>query len=261
MPRAHPASVVQSVLDLKSLGWTDREVSAQTHVPVATIRLWRRRGLSRHANAELNPHEASPEPADKLAIATAAEHPDIYSYLLGVYLGDGAIRRWGAAWILRISLDVQYPGIIDSCCHAVEQLRGKRPEPKAEYGGKACVRIESTWKQWPRLFPQHGPGRKHKRAIELMPWQRAIVEQAPGPFLRGLIHTDGWRGVNRVHVKGKDYAYPRYQFSNRSDDIRKLFTDACDLMGVRWRPWTRYHVSVAQRESVALLDTVIGPKR
>jgi hypothetical protein len=77
---------------------------------------------------------------------------------------------------------------------------------------------------------------------------------------RGAGHTDGWRGLNRVRVKGKDYAYPRYQFSNRSDDIRKLFTDACEKLGVQWRQWTRYHVSVARRDSVAILDWFVGPK-
>jgi hypothetical protein len=87
-----------------------------------------------------------------------------------------------------------------------------------------------------------------------------VVDAFPGSFLRGLIHTDGWRGTNRVHLKGKYYQYPRYQFSNRSDDIRKLFTDACDKVGVEWRPWTRYHVSVAKRESVAILDSFVGPK-
>jgi hypothetical protein len=91
-------------------------------------------------------------------------------------------------------------------------------------------------------------------------WQQAIVEEAPQQFLRGLIQTDGWRGTNKVRAKGKDYSYPRYQFSNRSDDIRRLFTDACDLLGVEWRQWTRYHVSIARRASVALLDTFIGPK-
>lgn len=111
------------------------------------------------------------------------------------------------------------------------------------------------------LFPQHGPGRKHRRRIVLADSQRKIVEKAPRPFLRGLIQTDGWRGLNRVHVKGKDYAYPRYQFSNRSDDIRGLFTDVCDLLGVEWWRSTRYHISVARRESVALLDSFIGPKR
>ena len=61
-------------------------------------------------------------------------------------------------------------------------------------------------------------------------------------------------------MTGRWYAYPRYQFSNRSDDIRTLFTDTCDLIGVQWRPWGRYHISVARRESVAQLDSFIGPK-
>jgi hypothetical protein len=38
-------------------------------------------------------------------------------------------------------------------------------------------------------------------------------------FLRGLIHSDGCRVLNRVN--GKDY--PRYFFSQVSDDIRRLF--------------------------------------
>jgi hypothetical protein len=83
----------------------------------------------------------------------------------------------------------------------------------------------------------------------------------PSASCAAWIHTDGWRGLNRVHVRGKHYAYPRYQFSNRSDDIRKLFTDVCDRLGVEWRQWTRYHISVARRESVAYLDRFIGPKR
>jgi hypothetical protein len=179
-----------------------------------------------------------------------------------LYLGDGYLRRSrDSTWTLHIALDETYPGIIESCCDAIEQVRGgHRPKPRPDYTGNACIRISLTWRQWPCLFPQHGPGRKHSRKIELTTWQMAIVDQAPQAFLRGLIHTDGWRGVNRVRAKGKDYEYPRYQFSNRSDDIRKLFTDTCEKLGVEWRPWTRYHVSVAKRDSVALLDSFIGPK-
>jgi hypothetical protein len=32
------------------------------------------------------------------------------------------------------------------------------------------------------------------------------------------------------------------------------------MLGIEWRQWTRYHVSVAKRESVALLDTFVGEK-
>ena len=32
--------------------------------------------------------------------------------------------------------------------------------------------VYSFSKHWPCLFPQHEPGRKHERKIELMPWQQ-----------------------------------------------------------------------------------------
>ncbi|HEX4190450.1 MAG TPA: hypothetical protein VHZ06_05590 [Marmoricola sp.] len=51
--------------------------------------------------------------------------------------------------------------------------------------------VQSYWKHWPHLFPQHGPGRKHERVLRLEPWQRDIVEAYPADFLRGLFHSDG----------------------------------------------------------------------
>jgi len=260
MPRIRSAQDVRAVLQLKADGHPDREVSRATGVPVNTIRLWRHRGLLRNAERALQTGNLCAtcgcDPHDFEALPRHT-----YAYLLGVYLGDGCIGRSGTSWSLRIALDDAYPGIVESCCDAIEEIRGgRRPRPRRDRRGEACIRVESTWRQWRCLFPQHGPGLKHRRKIELTDWQLRIVDEAPEAFLRGLIHTDGWRGMNRVHVKGKDYAYPRYQFSNRSDDIRKLFTDTCDKLGVKWRPWTRYHVSVARRQSVALLDSFIGPK-
>jgi hypothetical protein len=147
------------------------------------------------------------------------------------------------------------------CCEAIHAVRGRAiPTPRLDHRVH-CIRVESTWRQWICLFPQHGAGRKHARTIELLAWQQEIVDAALEDFLCGLIHTDGWRGVSRVHAKGRDYEYPRYQFSNRFGDIRALFTKACDKLGVSWRAWGRFHISVARRESVALLDTFVGPKR
>jgi hypothetical protein len=51
----------------------------------------------------------------------------------------------------------------------------------------------------------------------------------------------------------------RYQFTNRSDDIRHLFTVACDVLGIEWCPMGRYHISVARRAGVATLDAIAGP--
>jgi hypothetical protein len=184
-----------------------------------------------------------------------------YSYLLGMYLGDGCLARTGrGGYSLRIALDEAYPGIVNAAREAIAAVKGGPLPHTARHGRGACVVITSYWKVWPCLFPQHGPGRKHERRIELAPWQNEIVAAAPEAFLRALIHTDGWRGMNRVRVKGGDYAYPRYQFSNRSEDIRRLFTATCDRLGVAWRPWGRFHISVARRDAVAILDRFIGPK-
>ena len=121
-----------------------------------------------------------------------------------------------------------------------------------------------SWKHWPCLFPQLGPGRKHERPIVLEQWQEEIVTAFLADFLRGLYHSDGSRVKNWatrvVAGQPKRYDYPRWQFSNRSDDILALCCWALDVVGVAWRqsgPWT---ISVSRREAVATLDDLIGLK-
>ncbi|MFN8162160.1 MAG: hypothetical protein U0R52_14070 [Solirubrobacterales bacterium] len=46
---------------------------------------------------------------------------------------------------------------------------------------------------------------------------------------------------------------------HRSDDILRIFCEACDLVGVRWTVAPRT-VYVSRKDDVALLDTFIGPK-
>ena len=128
----------------------------------------------------------------------------------------------------------------------------------------ACTYVKSVSKHWPCLFPQHGPGRKHERKIELEPWQQEIVNNHPGDFARGLFHSDGCRLINRVRrpLKGGDrwYEYPRYLFVNRSADIHRLCGEALDRLGVAWRFSKPTTISVARREAVARLDEFVGPK-
>jgi hypothetical protein len=96
--------------------------------------------------------------------------------------------------------------------------------------------------------------------IALAPWQKELVLRHPELLLRGLIHSDGCRSINTIRHPKKTYEYPRYQFSNRSDDIKRIFSDACDLLGIEWRVMNRWDISVARRASVARLDEFIGPK-
>lgn len=256
-----PARLIVQAVALLEEGMTEEEVAEETGIPPATLRNYRRGRLPRRAVRALSSTGTCDGCLE--AVHDLGDLPtDQYAYVLGAYLGDGTVFRQGrnkTSFALRITLDQSYPWIIISICDAIEDIIGRRPAVRPDKRS-ACVHVLSYAKEWGCLLPQHGPGRKHERKIELEDWQQAIVDRAPQAFLRGLIHTDGWRGLNKVRVKGRDYAYPRYQFSNRSDDIRKLFTDTCDYLGIRWRKWGRWHISVARKPDVAQMDSSIGPK-
>ncbi len=125
--------------------------------------------------------------------------------------------------------------------------------------------ILASSRLWPLAFPQHGPGRKHHRAIQLEDWQRQITGRHPEALLRGLIHSDGCRTENRFKTElpsGRvaEYSYPRYFFSNLSADIRGIFCEHCDLLGIEWTQSNARNISVSRRRSVAILDSFVGPK-
>jgi len=67
--------------------------------------------------------------------------------------------------------------------------------------------------------------------------------------------------MNIIRHPKKMYSYPRYTFTNHSDDIRDLFCEYCDKVAVEWRQMNRWNISIARRGSVALMDRHIGPKR
>jgi hypothetical protein len=129
---------------------------------------------------------------------------------------------------------------------------------------QGCTTVKSTSKHWPCLFPQHGPGRKHLRPIELQPWQQSIVSAFPGAFARGLFHSDGCRFTNRVRRRlpsgDRWYEYPRYMFTNESRDILDICGKTLDQLAVAWRFSRRNTISVARRDAVARLDQYVGPK-
>ena len=189
-----------------------------------------------------------------------------YSYLLGLYLGDGCLIGRKRCKQLVIVLDDHYPGIIDDCWAAMQLALQDVHVSFATRENDHGVRVVAASTRWVEVFPQHGPGRKHTRRIVLEPWQREIVDAFPREFLRGLIHSDGCRTINRFKTKlpsGRvgEYAYPRYFFSNMSADIRGLFCEYCERLGIRWTQSNHRNISVSHRRSVALLDEFVGPKR
>jgi hypothetical protein len=194
--------------------------------------------------------------------------PDLpsYRYLLGLYLGDGWIvpkPRGGAQ--LGIVCSTDYPRLIDDCWAALILVSLNPHVSRYQPRGQRCVRLILSWKHWLDVIPQHGTGRKHDRKIELAGWQREVVDRFPQEFLRGLLHSDGCRTVNRFTTalpsgRVAEYAYPRWFFSNRSDDIRALFCEYCERLGIRWTQSNPRHISVSHRTSVARLDAFVPVK-
>jgi len=189
-----------------------------------------------------------------------------YAYLLGLYLGDGHIVSKPRQHHLSIYCGHTWPGLID----AAESVMGQiMPEARTGRHLKVgCTEVKSYSRHWTCFFPQHGSGPKHERPISLAPWQQTVVDAHPWEFIRGLIHSDGTRVTNwtvrKVGGQLKRYEYPRYLFTNKSQDILRLYTRALDAVSVEWSVNRRgripYHISVARRASVALMDTHVGPK-
>jgi hypothetical protein len=187
--------------------------------------------------------------------------------LLGVYLGDGYLSRASSrSPVLEISLDPRYPGIVDECLVAIQRtVVGVRPKASRRTTPKGeAIRLVATSPHWTLAFPQHGTGKKHERTIALTSWQQHLVDLFPRQFLRGLIHADGSRVTNRFRVNlasgPREYAYTRYFFTNLSADIQRLFCESCDRLRIRWTRSSYKNLSVADRHSVTLLDSFVGPK-
>jgi hypothetical protein len=245
------AARVDKVEALIGTGLSDYEIARKTGISRSTVHRWRTRG--------------APTKTRKLE-GWRPRSRAAYSYLLGIYLGDGYISQGSRSSVLEISLDPRYPEIIQACSEAIWESTGVRVRRyrKVTLTGES-VRIAAANPIWPIAFPQHGPGKKHHRRIELAAWQQEIVDLFPKQFLRGLIHSDGSRVLNRFSTDlpksgRREYVYPRYFFTNLSNDILGLFCATCDRLGIRWTRSSHKNISVADRQSVAYLDSFIGPK-
>lgn len=260
MGHMHSRSTVDQVVGLLHAGISPAEASRRTGVPTSTVWYWKeqyvRRGQPRgqeHCNVPCpRCHGAT--------LDTAA-----YTCLLGWYLGDGHIsierRRLPS---LHLFNDMKYIGLNTELLQLLEAVKpGGRPHTRESSAGGALV-ITCSWMHWLCLFPQHGPGTKHTRKIQLEQWQWDLVQRHPGRLLRGLFHSDGCRVTNWAtrHYKGNvtRYEYSRYFFTNHSQDIMAICQDALDLAGIEWKQPRWNMLSVNKRGAVALLDQHVGPK-
>jgi hypothetical protein len=259
----HAAEIRRQALALVRSGVPNAETGRRLGVPAGTIGYWVHTDRARRGECPGRPPSVCYRCGDA--------EPDLaaYAYLLGLYLGDGHIIQYAKHRTpsLVITCDDKWPGLMGAAEDAIRAVfPGHRP---CRVRSTGCHNVKVYSKHLWCLFPQHGPGRKHERRIVLEPWQQRIVDAHPWELIRGLFHSDGCRFTNWTEQwRGGElrrYEYPRYFFTNKSPDILRIFCDALDRVGVRWKVTRRggqpYNISVARREAVALMDLHIGPKR
>jgi hypothetical protein len=260
----HDVELVRTAFHLVEEGATMKAAAADLGIGYRTVRRWIRSGSLLEALS--TPMRAGRGHCDHIGSCYLVDgvDPVAYSYLLGLYLGDGHIvmMRKGVFKLQIYCCDL-YPGLIRECESAIAAVVPTCRVNRAQREG--CTVVYAYSKHWPCLFPQTGLGHKHERPITLTDWQRrTALKGHPRQLIRGLLHSDGCRVINRVHRRLRDttktYEYVRYFLSNHSRDILELFIAACNTEGIdaRYNNW--HSVSVARRASVARLDTFVGPK-
>jgi hypothetical protein len=239
------------VMKLVASGMSDYAISRATEVPPSTVFDWRHKG----AGGWTPGFDAS---ASICPVCDEDEFDDFsYAYLLGLYLGDGClvpIHR--GVYKLEITLDQAYPNIINEGLGVIDAMK-LHGRPAGRRHREGCDEIYSYWKHWICFFPQHGPGPKHLRHIALESWQQQVVSTHPCRLIRGLIHSDGCRYINRVSV---GHEYVNYDFTNNSPQIQTIFTDACDRMGIEWRQASWKKILITRRADVSKMEAIVGPK-
>ncbi len=248
----HSFAVREQALTLIQAGFNDCEVARRTGIARTTIRDWRKPRYEPRAMA--GPRIACPRcwrSARQMSFAAGD-----YSELLGLYLGDGYLVRMPRTWRFRLYLDSRHGEIVSESHALLERCFGSN-KVSSLYRHDGAMTILSLYSSHlPCLFPQHGPGQKHRRPIALEPWQQSHVAQHPWRFLRGCIRSDGCSYINRTGP----YEYLSYEFSNSSPDILALFCETCDQVGVEYRRYAK-RARVYRRPSVALMEANVGVKR
>lgn len=146
----------------------------------------------------------------------------VYSYVLGIYFGDGYICKTSRTWALRISMDKRYDSLNQ---YVIDLLYLLFPNNKiTKISLKGCWEFKVYSNMIPEMFPHLGKGMKHERYIMLQDWQSNLID--PVCFVQGLFHSDGC-----CYMLQKKYL--SFSFSNKSTEIKQFWIYYCNLLGIQ----------------------------
>lgn len=187
-----------------------------------------------------------------------------YSFLLGIFLGDGGIYKIKNTFRLYYSNQASYTRINKSICDNLAVLFPSKNIAVYKRSESDCVNISMGASGLDKLFP-YGKGVKHLRKIEFTEEQKEIISLYPKEFIKGMIESDGSRYAPRFK---ECPTYFIYQFSNCSLDLHDILHFAANLIGLEFtfRKSSKktgapmFLTMFNKKKSVLLMDEFIGPK-
>jgi hypothetical protein len=167
----HPQSTVDRARQLSQQGLIDRVVAQRVGVSLGAVQKWRT-GIRRAPGSE---HKAGCPRCDGGPLDEPA-----YSYLLGLYLGDGCISRGSTrtkdVWKLSIACADAWPGLIQECERAI---RAERPDNKVLMVQRiGCTEVKSYSRHWP--FPVRADARPARGGVAVLEAEHYLGGEAGG---------------------------------------------------------------------------------
>lgn len=228
-------------------GESKRSISVKYDVPRSTIVCWWKNKDKDKNNIKLDFIKNDEINIDHL-------NKESYSYIFGLYLGDGYINKMKRTYRLRVFLDSRQDLVIEECVKNMEKLfpSNKVNILKTKHNF-VIITLYSNY--LPIIFPQHGPKQKCERNIELEDFQKKIIIKKD--FMKGLFHSDG-----SFYLAKNEY--PRYLFTNKSKQILDMFADCLieqDIIPkIRKRKNDIYDIQIQNIKDVKKLYEILGEK-
>jgi hypothetical protein len=247
-------NIIEEVLKRYEENKNISELSRIYSVPRHTILYWLKSNI-------LNTIQVREEINQK-TIDSIYEHISLnkkeYSFILGLYLGDGCITQNGrndSSYKLRIAQDNKYPKSIHDIKNKLSNFFVK--EAKL-VDVKGCCHITIYDKYLPIYFPQHSKGFKHDRKINLNQFQLENIDHAE--LMSGLWLADG----SRYFANHGKYKYERFNFTNKSLDIIELFESCLNKFEIKYskrvKPDKIWIIEIQNKENVNKIKNIVGIK-
>lgn len=230
--KVYTTEQVEEVKRLFEDGKNKCEISRILNIPRATLTKWIHPKYIRKTD---NPRKSYVPVRDFAGYLDTIEKQKAYSFILAVYLCDGHISRYKTfrAPCLRLFNDSKYPFNAEEWKRNLQMILPENSVNLYRKKNGNCNIVLVYSRKLTDLFPQYGDGRKHSRKLDLIEWQKEIIENHPQEFIRGCIQSDGCIYSQTI---GK-YTYKRYAFSNMSEDIIDFFLLALSFVGIKKEKW------------------------